>query len=191
MAKHAGRWLMAGGLAAAIGVATAPALAQDPFAGIPNLQFRYYDVRGTNSDEINASMHRRGPDNGEGDGAGSTDYRIAWSWGRKRIGSRCEVIDPEVRFSAIVLLPRLVDEERQSEEVRLGWRKLIAQLRAHEAGHARIAYEHADEVRAAVAAAPCGKEAAWGQRALNRIRQLQADYDRRTVHGLVQGAIER
>jgi predicted secreted Zn-dependent protease len=75
--------------------------------------------------------------------------------------------------------------------VRFGWRKLIAQLRAHEAGHARIAYEHADEVREAVAGAPCGKEADWGQRALDRIRQLQADYDRRTVHGLVQGDIER
>ena len=183
---------MAGGLAA-IGVVMQPASAraEDPFAGIPNLEFRYYDVRGTNSDEINASMHRRGPDNGEGDGAGSTDYRIAWSWGRKRIGSRCEVIDPEVRFSAIVLLPRLVNEEKQSAEVRFGWRKLIAQLRAHEAGHARIAYEHANEVREAVAGAPCGKEADWGQRALDRIRQLQADYDRRTVHGLVQGDIER
>ncbi len=183
---------MAGGLlATAVATQAASAQAENPFAGIPNLEFRYYDVRGTNSDEINASMHRRGPHNGEGDGAGSTDYRIAWSWGRKVTGSRCEVIDPEVRFSAVVLLPRLVNERKQSEEVQLGWRKLIAQLRAHEAGHARIAYEHAHEVGEAVAAAPCGKEEAWGERALDRIRELQADYDRRTVHGLVQGNIER
>jgi len=99
---------MAGGLAA-IGVVMQPASAraEDPFAGIPNLSFRYYDVRGANSDEINASMHRHGPDNGEGDGAGSTDYRIAWSWARKRIGSHCQVIDPEVRFNPGKVFPTL------------------------------------------------------------------------------------
>jgi predicted secreted Zn-dependent protease len=184
---------MAGAPAAAIGLVLqpAPAQAKDPFAGIPNISFRYYEVRGSDSEQINASIHERGPVAAEGKGAGSTDYRIGYSWGEKRIGSRCQVIDAAVTFTAIVYLPRLADEEKQSEPVRLGWVKLMATLRRHEAGHAWIAYNHVDEVWAAVAAAPCGKERARGAAALERIYRLQRDYDRRTGHGLAQGDIER
>jgi predicted secreted Zn-dependent protease len=169
----------------------APAQARDPFAGIPNLSFRYYEVRGTNSEQINASMRARGPHSDDGGGAGSTDYRIGYSWGEKRLGSRCQVIDAAAAFAAIVDLPRLVDEATLSEPVQLGWRKLMATLRTHEAGHARIAYDHADEVRAAVAGARCGKEKARARVALDRIYRLQLDYDRRTSHGLAQGNIGR
>jgi predicted secreted Zn-dependent protease len=192
VAMLAGRWLMAGGLAAIIAALWgASARAADPFAGIPNLSFRYYEVRGTNSDEINASIRAHGPQSDDGGGAGSTDYRIGYSWGEKRIGSRCQVIDAATGFLAIVHLPRLTDEERQSEPVRLGWVKLMATLRRHEAGHAWIAYDHVDDVRAAVARAPCGKERARAKVALDRIFRLQLDYDRRTGHGLAQGDIER
>ena len=192
VARLPDRWTIAGGLAA-IGVALqpAPAQARDPFAGIPNLSFRYYEVRGTNSEQINASIRERGPHSDDGGGAGSTDYRIGYSWGEKRIGSRCQVINAAVTFAAIIDLPRLADEEKQSEPVRLGWRRLMATLRAHEAGHAWIAYNHADEVRAAVARAPCGKEKARAKVALDRIYRLQVEYDRRTGHGLAQGDIVR
>lgn len=192
MTKRADGRLVAVGLAAIVLASRpAPAQAPDPFAGIPNLKFRFYEVRGKNSAQINASLRKRGPRSDDGGGAGSTDYRIAYSWGQKRIGSRCQVIDVVVRFAAIIHLPRLANEERLSEPVRLGWRKLIAVLRVHEAGHARIAYDHADEVRAAVAAAPCGQEEARGRVALDRIYRLQQDYDRRTSHGLAQGEILR
>jgi predicted secreted Zn-dependent protease len=179
--------------AAAIGLAlqAPPAQAKDPFAGIPNVSFRYYEVRGTDSDQINTSMHSRGPHNATGDGAGSTDYRIGYSWGETRIGSRCRVTNAKAGFAAIVLLPQLADEDKESEPVRLGWIRLMAALRRHEAGHARIAFEHVDDVTAAVAAAPCGKERARGEAALARIYKLQRDYDRRTRHGLAQGDIER
>jgi predicted secreted Zn-dependent protease len=182
---------MAGGLAIGVGMQPAPAQAADPFAGIPNISFRYYEVRGTTSEQINASIRERGPESDDGGGAGSTDYRIGYNWGERRNGSRCQVIDPAADFAAIVHLPRLTDVEKLSEPVRAGWRKLIAVLRTHEAGHARIAYDHVDEVRAAVAAAPCGKEQAWGKAVLDRIYRLQVDYDRRTSHGLAQGNITR
>src|SRR5437868_2685612 len=111
------------GVLAAIGATMQPALAQggDPFAGIPNISFRYYEVRGTDSDQINASIRDRGPPSDDGGGAGSTDYRIGYSWGEKRIGSRCQVINAAVTFAAIVHLPRLADEDKQSEAVQLGW----------------------------------------------------------------------
>jgi predicted secreted Zn-dependent protease len=173
---------------ATVGVAMqgAPARAEDPFAGIPNLSFAYYNVSGSDAEQINASIRDRGPHGAEGTGAGRTDYRIAYRWGEKRSGSRCAVFNATVSFSAIIRLPRLADEESLSGPVRREWRRLSATLRAHEAGHARIAYSHLGEVKAAVAGAPCGNERARAKVALDRIYRLQEDYDRATVHGLAQ-----
>jgi predicted secreted Zn-dependent protease len=179
--------MLAGGLAtSAVAMPAAPARTADPFAGIPNLSFRYYDVPGTTSAQINAVLAKGGPH-----GAGSTDYRITYHWGHQRTGSRCSVVNVRVSFAAIIRLPRPANEAILSEPVLLGWRTLDRTLRQHEAGHARIAYDHRNLVRTAVAAAPCGQEEARGERALSRILRLQRNYDRRTQHGLAQGNITR
>jgi predicted secreted Zn-dependent protease len=166
--------------------------ARSPFAGLPNLSFSHYDVEGTDAASINSAMRAHGPrDPGGGFAAGRTSYRIAFDWAETRRGSSCSVTRVTVNFSANVLLPRLTDEGELSREMREQWDKFMAVLRVHEAGHAHIAFDHVGDVRAAVAASPCGKERARGQAALERIDRLQADYDRRTHGGAEQGEILR
>ena len=95
----------------------------------------------------------------------------------------------KVQFSADVTLPRLATEATLSPAMRAEWRRFMAVLRVHEAGHAHIAYNHVGEVKAAVAASRCGEERSRGREALDRIDRLQADYDRRTDGGEHQGNI--
>lgn len=182
------------GLLAAIVATSASALAQsaDPFAGIPNLTFRYYELTASDGSEINAAIMAQGP-RGEtgGRGAGRTDYHIAYGWTETKSFRSCQVTNVRARFSAVVHLPRLADETRLPAPARVEWRQISAVLRVHEAGHARIAYDHIDEVWEAVSGAPCGKERMRGQAVVDRIARLQADYDRRTAHGLAQGDITR
>src|SRR5262249_5510388 len=145
--RDAGRWRKAG-LIAALAVTSPAALAQsaDPFAGIPNLSFQYYELNASDGREINAAILAQGP-RGEtgGRGAGRTDYHIAYGWTEMRSYASCQVTNVRARFSAVVHLPRLADETRLSASARAEWRQIGAVLRVHEAGHARIAYDHVDE----------------------------------------------
>lgn len=165
---------------------------RSPFAGLPNLSFSLYDVEGRDAASINAAMRENGPrDLNGGFAAGRTSYHIGFNWAEARRGRSCTVKRVTVSFSANVLLPRLTDETELPPEMRDQWDKFMAVLRVHEAGHAHIAYDHVGDVRAAIAASPCGKERARGRAALDRIDRLQADYDRRTHGGEQQGNILR
>ncbi len=177
-----------------VAVATPAALAEgtDPFAGIPNVKFQYYELAAIGVDEINAAIRAQGPSGvGGGRGTGRTDYQIAYGWGEMKAVGSCQVTRLTARFSAVVHLPRQADEARLAAAVRAEWRKISVVLRVHEAGHAWIAYDHVDEVREALAGAPCGKERERAEAVLDRIERLQQDYDRRTAHGLAQGDITR
>jgi predicted secreted Zn-dependent protease len=181
--------LIAVGLVA-MGVVMPPALAaaEDPFAGIPNLRFEYYDVSGADMREIDASIRAYGPAGAGGRHAiGRTNARIGFGWTQLRGGSSCRVMNVTVRFSATIHLPRLEDGSGLSPAARAEWGKLNATVRAHEATHARIAYDHLDDVREAVASARCGRERARGNAVLKRIDQLQRDFDRRSARAMMQG----
>jgi predicted secreted Zn-dependent protease len=193
------RWTI-GALALALTMAMEPApgwqAANQPlpesFEGIPNLRFKHYDVVGTDWASINASLEAQGPRHGDGTTAhGRTDIHIGSSWTQQRRGKVCSVTGIKVRFSAVVILSRLADQSAVPEELAAQWRGFLTILERHEAGHARISLDHLDMVRAAVAAAPCGKEQERAKAALMRIEEMQRDYDRRTRHGLAQGDILR
>ena len=187
-------WLLVTGTALPLAVFAqpAPGEAPDPFADIPNVSFAYYDVSGTKWDAIAASLAALGPRHGDGSIAhGRTEYRIAPSWTERQDGPSCRVTNVEVKFSAVVLLPRLAQDAAASAQVRKQWQQFIASLRRHEAGHARIAFEHVGEVKAAVAASACETIQANAGAALAHIEALQQDYDRRTQSGRAQGDIVR
>jgi predicted secreted Zn-dependent protease len=182
---------------AAIGLA-APAFAQpsatpdapNAFAGIPNVTFQYYDVAGADWYSINASLNRAGPRHGNGEVAhGRTDYRIAPVWQELRRGAHCEVTGVEVQFSAVVMLPRLAEQAAIAPALLERWQQSFALLERHEAGHARIALAHIDEVKAAILASHCGEERTNAAAVLDHIEALQQDYDRRTRNGHAQGDI--
>ena len=164
----------------------------DVFAGIPNLAFKYYDVQGTAWKAITASLNAIGPRHGDGTIAhGRTAYRIEPTWTEQRRGSSCKVTNVQVQFSAVVLLPRLAEKSLVSGQVLEEWGRFVALLQRHEAGHAHIAFENVDHVRAAVAGSACDQVQANAQAVLTRIEGLQQDYDRRTQNGRAQGDILR
>ena len=87
----------------------------------------------------------------------------------------------------MVTLPRLVGET--SPEALDRWRRFIAALRTHEAGHARYAYEHVGDVKAVLSGPSCANASAAGEAAIRRIAQHDVTYDLETRHGATQGAV--
>ncbi len=167
-----------------------PAMAQydDGFGDLPNVSVEYYDVSGADVAAIRASMNARRPTDPR-DGQphdATTSWHISFRY-RDDPGGCHASQDPE--FSAVVTLPRLADEGRVSSEALGRWRRFIAALRTHEAGHVRWAYEHVGEVKAALTAPSCAGAGAAGEAAIRRIGQHDALYDQQTRHGATQGAV--
>ncbi|ATE65001.1 DUF922 domain-containing protein [Rhizorhabdus dicambivorans] len=165
-------------------VAPAPLLAaDDPFAGIPNVKFRYYDIEGATPAQIYASMRARAPQ--KGDGVAHTAWHMRVGWQETRRGSACRVSDPMASLSILVVLPRLVTREVTREGLAF-WRRTLRGLEIHEAGHASIAYEHRNDFARAGEDASCRDIRAIAAKVQARIEKIQADYDRDTNHGIRQ-----
>lgn len=160
----------------------------DPFSGIPNVSFAFYEVGGRDEDAIRASLNAHRPVD-PNDGA-AVDGRTRWqvSWKLRSDSEGCRAVEPPT-FSATVTLPKLADESTVPSAVRAHWERYLASLRTHEAGHARYVYEHLGAVQSALLAKTCGEANAAGQAALKVVSAHDATYDRETKHGLTQGAV--
>jgi predicted secreted Zn-dependent protease len=161
----------------------------DPLAGISGLQVTYYDVSGQSVGEIREALNRVRPtdpnDNVPVDALAS--WYIAWRWPGGANGT-CDLARAEIRFTASVRLPRLINEEQTPEPVRTQWQAYVTVLRAHEADHVRHAYENSGRVLQAIRSATCATADAAGQAAIRELGQYDRDYDRTTRHGFTQGA---
>ena len=170
-------------------ISAPPALAADtlPFDGIPNLKFAYYDVEGRTSAEIYSSMKARAPSGArDGSGVARTDWHIKVGWREVRRGRHCAVSDPLSSLSITIHLPRLIDMPNVSAEGMAFWRSAIAGLEIHEAGHARIAWEHRNDFNRAAQKADCKTVRGIAEQTKARIVAIQAAYDRETRHGITQ-----
>lgn len=163
-----------------------PAAYPSPFAGIPGIRFEYYDVEGRTAQEIYASMRARAPRDGDGaQGLGRTSWQIDVNWRESRRGSSCTVSEPVVRMSISVLLPRLTTSAVTPQGLAF-WRASLRGLEIHEAGHARIAWDHRDDFKRAATHGKCKSIQSVARQTHARIAALQQAYDRETGHGTTQ-----
>lgn len=182
-----GRWLAAVALLSALAPAAARA---SPYAGIPGIRFNYYDIEGSTPGEIYASMRARSPMARDGSmGLGRTTWQMDVTWRERRQGSTCTVSEPKARMSISVLLPRLTTRELTREGLAY-WRATLRGLDIHEAGHARIAWDHRNDFYEAADGASCKSINQVAKRVQARVSALQAAYDRDTRHGQSQVAAQ-
>jgi predicted secreted Zn-dependent protease len=166
-----------------------PARAADPspFHGIPNLKFEYHDIEGRTPADIYASMKERAPSGArDGSGIARTAWHIKVGWREVRRGDHCAVSDPRSSLSIIIHLPRLINLTEVSPDGLAFWRSAIAGLEIHEGGHARIAWEHRNDFNRAALTANCKTVRRIAERTQERIKAIQAAYDRETRHGASQ-----
>lgn len=158
-------------------------------AGIPNLTVEYYDVRGRNLFEIRRDLNRlrpRDPNDRLGVDAVSRWY-MSWRWPTGADGG-CDLAATDLRFSATLRMPRLVDTAGTPEAVLIRWRRYMVALEGHEAGHIRHAWDNRAQVLAAIRASSCAGANDAGQAATAALARWDLDYDRTTRHGFTQGA---
>jgi predicted secreted Zn-dependent protease len=167
----------------------APPPADTSLAGIPDVERQYYDVTGNNLFEIRRALNQvrpRDPNDGLGVDALSSWY-IAWRWPAGADGA-CDLARTELRFSARIRMPRLVETAETPPAVRLRWRAYVAALEAHEANHIRHAWDNRGLVLAAIRRSSCANANRDGEAAIAGLVRSDVDYDQRTRHGMLEGA---
>lgn len=161
------------------------------FDGIPNVTFVYYDVYGTTPIEIRHSIDVHAglgqSDTGRTYGALTKPY-VGWNGLRETGPKGCRITKLDMVYRVRVTLPRLANRAAVPEETLRLWDRFMAKLISHEAGHAHNAYDHLDEIRAAILKGGCqhGNEA--GTALVRRDQQRDRDYEIATDYGARQGA---
>lgn len=161
------------------------------------VDLRWYAVTGTDSRAMWQSIAQNGPRGQDGKVfAGRTDWDLGYRYQTRMLDGQCRVTGVTARVEVVMHLPRWQDESRAPAELRDRWRRYVVALREHENGHRDHGLAATAEVQARLASLPPRPSCAGYD---DRVRALaneivasyverDREYDRRTAHGLEQGA---
>lgn len=164
-----------------------------PFSD-PAVVLEFYDIKGSNLAELQRAIAEKGPIDQEGIRRDAhVSWRIDWSWPEVSPPDYSEL---KVRYTIRVRLPRWVDSSGADAELLAKWKRYFDKMVRHEEQHIRHVLDNvadiAKEIKAAAAKDPAFPATSANRIAhdvLRRIRRLDQEYDRRTVHGKLEGVV--
>lgn len=157
---------------------------------------KYYDVHGTTIDELRQEVYSQGPYDRTGKRfAGWAEWRIQWFFSHRQVPQGCAVGKAVTETHIQYTLPRWVDEDAASPELRETWRRFVEALAEHEQGHGQLARELAAAIEDAIGSLPpeatcddLGRKVDALAKRMIREDKSQESYDLATGHGRTQGA---
>ena len=154
----------------------------------------YYDVTGRTFDEVRGDMRRRGPRIDGTTFVGEARSPMRWTWRTESVGgSTCSIREVTVSVNAQITLPRWKPPADAEPGLEVEWKRFIAALEEHEAGHKDISAKAGREITSRLRGMSglCNQ---LGTRANDLARTIvarateeQKFYDATTRHGLTQG----
>jgi len=154
----------------------------------------YYDVHGRTFEEVRADMRRRGPKVDGTSFVGETRSPMRWRWRTQSMGgASCSISEVSVSVNAQITLPRWTPPADTEPGLAGEWKRFLAALEVHEAGHKDISAKAGREIveKLRNVSGLCSQ---IGIRAndvarliVARASEEQIAYDASTRHGLTQG----
>jgi predicted secreted Zn-dependent protease len=185
-------------LALALFIAAPLAAANDPAR--PGFEWqeqrRYYVVTGRTVDELLQQLRQATPEKDAEDSAARAEQTLDARFELDPLAQGCRLARLHVRLDVVLHLPRWQPEGERPQRLAERWDRMYPALLAHEEGHRDIAVQVArelyDGLRALPAAGDCRDLHRQAQKLLLQARLTHAlrdgAYERRTEHGLAQGA---
>jgi predicted secreted Zn-dependent protease len=159
-----------------------------PAVDIPNANIVYYDISGSTEGELRTQLNTLGPVGYDGyKGDATTEWFIRWNWPGYGTSS-CDLSAADISYDIKVIFPRWVPTKDISPDLIVKWANYTKLLAAHEKGHVDSVLENFPAIVNAIKGATCETADSVGNEFLDRIRQLDIDYDADTQHGATQGA---
>lgn len=163
---------------------------------IVRLNETFYDIEGATVAAVDSSLTSRRPSRGDGVSVAETDWdaRLDYRTREELDGCRVERVRLELVFT--VSLPRLATHIETSSELATYWKRFLAAIRFHEAGHQDITVREAaglirdlKELRARTCGELERRAALARDRFLVNARSLNERYDFRTQNGRRDGVL--
>lgn len=126
-----------------------PAAAKAPLVRVEtDVREQYYDVYGTNADEIFASIQRQGLGDKAGLAAsGLTESELSFGLSTATTSSSCRLAELNLRANVIVTLPKHAQPRHLDEETRRQWDAYEALIEFHEYRHVEIEFQGVQELQ--------------------------------------------
>jgi Predicted secreted Zn-dependent protease len=171
-----------------------PVLDRYPPGVLGRTTVTYYDIQGRTLAELSAEMRRLGPKVDGTSYVGETRSPMRWSWRTESTaGSTCTIRNIVVSVNAQILLPRWTPPAGVDSALVTEWRRFIAALETHEAGHKDITARAGSTIEEQLRGLS-GSCTMISARATDIARVIadqeageQRRYDAETRHGLTQG----
>lgn len=163
---------------------------------VVQVKTNYYSVAGASARDIRVGINQARPWKDRGPGDGWTDWDIHWSFRSASSSAGCRLRSFETKTTITITLPKWVPASEAPPELAQRWDEYIKALQKHEEGHRALAQMAAAEMRKRVQAvkeAPtCDALAESIKKTANgtllEYREKEAQYDRKTENGAIQGA---
>jgi predicted secreted Zn-dependent protease len=113
-----------------------------------SLETAYYDVEGTTTEAIFANIEDNGPTDGNGQrGSGLTSVVWGYEWQGGPEQGDCSIRTMTIKAEMVVTLPKHVDEDSLSPEIRDNWDAYAESVAVHEQTHVDIYKSGAETIR--------------------------------------------
>lgn len=163
-----------------------------------NVERAYYDVEGASAGELLASLKENAGTATQTDSNfARTTWTVTWTgeWAPAPGDTLCATTSSTVRLESRMALPRWRASPGGSGSLATDWARFVRSLTGHENGHLATAVAAAREVeeRLKLLRGGCGTMEAAARATIDSVvasfRAVDADYDRRTGNGALQGAV--
>jgi predicted secreted Zn-dependent protease len=157
---------------------------------------QHYAITGSKARQLKRDMKRLGPREGGRRYVAYTAWTLTWTYTFDEGARECRLDAFDVRAEIETTLPRWEPAAGARSELIEKWERFLEAIERHEAGHARLAFEAAGSVDAAVrslgARSTCAELereiVATAEQEVERYRRREREYDQETRHGRTQGA---
>lgn len=160
---------------------------------VVNEKRTFYKVTGKTEEEIDASMDRRGP---PGRFHAVTHHDVSWKFWWHDSSRGCKIFMVGTTVEIEFVLPRLQNKATLSPKLKRDWDRFYEALTRHENRHAENVVAGAREIERKIVAMGSRNTCAQlevdanriGKRVSAKSRSLNKAYDRKTNHGMREGA---
>ena len=172
-------------------------LTKEPVLNI-NESYRYYDVKGTSTDEVRKQMRKNGTKWNDGHVyAALTTWNIKYNYGITKRNGAYVVSSVETNIDIKFDLPRWKPGSTPPAHMASQWDNYSERLIEHENGHRDLAVNAAAEVNKVLSTLGSFSSKQELQQeadrrvkaALDQHKKTQVAYDDHTSHGITQGAV--
>ncbi len=158
----------------------------------------YYLVSGTTADEIRSDLDMKTPvrENGTSYDA-HTEWFVKWNFQWSESNGLCKITKIKTRVDVQYILPKLKTSKTLPKPLKQKWETYMKALSDHENGHRDIGVRAANEIEKEIGSMVPRRSCRQletdandsGDKIIGKFRRLEKEFDRKSRHGMNDGAM--